>query len=468
VTIRLGFMTKGGNAVTDATTRQAELIPLPAGDAGLGGARPEPDLTAVGWSATEYVAAGQARGHDPVELPADGRWTTRPSADPTPFRTRVLVRRPQTAPASGVLVVEWLNVSAGADSAPDWTYLAEELLRRGHAWAGVSAQSVGVEGGAGAVVMENATPTGLKQRDPARYGDLSHPGDRFSFDIFGQVARAVADLTGARHVLAIGESQSASALTTYVNGVHPGEGLFDGFLVHSRPGTSTSLTGDRPLLEQLAAAAPVRIRDDLSVPVLVVQTEGDMFAPLAYLPARQPDAERLRVWEIAGSAHSDAFMIGAFEEFLGCPKAVNHGQQAFVVRAALRALETWVTAGTAPPSAPPLDTTADGFAHDRWGNVTGGVRTPVLDAAVERLSGLPVPGASPICALFGSSEPLPGDAWPDRDAYLAAYAAATDRAVAAGFVLAEDRDAVLAEARPELVGRAAAGQPGDGPSFSDQ
>ena len=37
----------------------------------------------------------------------------------------------------------------------------------------------------------------------------------------------------------------------------------------------------------------------------------------------------------------------------------------------------------------------------------------------------------------------------DRDAYLAAYTAATDAAIAAGFVLPEDRDAVLAEARPE-------------------
>ena len=38
-----------------------------------------------------------------------------------------------------------------------------------------------------------------------------------------------------------------------------------------------------------------------------------------------------------------------------------------------------------------------------------------------------------------------------RDAYLAAYEAATDAAITAGFVLTEDRDAVLAEARPDLI-----------------
>ena len=96
-----------------------------------------------------------------------------------------------------------------------------------------------------------------------------------------------------------------------------------------------------------------------------------------------------------------------------------------------------------------------GFALDEVGNVVGGVRTPVVDAPVEVLSGYAAPDASPICALFGRTLPLPASVlaarWPSREAYLAAYAAATDAAIAAGFVLAEDRDAVLAEARPDLL-----------------
>src|SRR4051812_22332894 len=96
-----------------------------------------PDLVAAGWSETELIASGTASSYG-----------DHPDAA---YRTRVVVRRPTTAPASGTLVVEWLNVSSGSDAAPDWTYLAEELVRRGHAWAGVSAQHVGVEGGAAAV-----------------------------------------------------------------------------------------------------------------------------------------------------------------------------------------------------------------------------------------------------------------------------------------------------------------------------
>ena len=54
----------------------------------------------------------------------------------------------------------------------------------------------------------------------------------------------------------------------------------------------------------------------------------------------------------------------------------------------------------------------------------------------------------------------------DRAAYLAAYADATDAAIAAGFVLAEDREAVLAEARPDLVDAATPERFGNGPDRS--
>jgi hypothetical protein len=49
-----------------------------------------------------------------------------------PYRTRVLVRRPvDLASASGTVVVEWLNVSGGIDANPDWTSLADEIVRQG-------------------------------------------------------------------------------------------------------------------------------------------------------------------------------------------------------------------------------------------------------------------------------------------------------------------------------------------------
>jgi hypothetical protein len=405
-----------------------------------------PDLAAVGWRQTEHVASGTAVSY------AD------PAHPDAPYASRVVLRRPASPEAfSGTLVVEWLNVSSGQDAAPDWTYLAEELVRRGHAWAGVSAQYVGVEGGEAAVAAGGAAPQGLRTLDPERYGDLSHPGDAYAYDVFTQVARGLAADLGADCVLAAGESQSAFALTTYVNVVHAQTAVFDGFLVHSRAGAAMPLgePGRGIDLAERAGAIPTTIRDDVDVPVMIVQTEGDLFGRLGFLPARQPDSAHVRLWEIAGAAHADRFQIGEFESFLGCPDPVNRGQQAYVVRAALRWLEGWARGGPAAPSAPRLEVEGDGFVLDDNGNVRGGVRTPVVDAPVEVLSGFAAPDASVICSLFGRTLPMDrariAALYPSPDDYLTAYEGATDAAIAAGFVLPEDRDAVLAEARPDLV-----------------
>jgi hypothetical protein len=118
----------------------------------------------------------------------------------------------------------------------------------------------------------------------------------------------------------------------------------------------------------------------------------------------------------------------------------------YVVRAALRWLESWARGGPPAPSAPWLEVDGDRLVPDELGIARGGVRTPVVDAPADVLSGLGNTGA-PICWLFGRTLPLPQPAYPSHQAYLAAYTAATDAAISAGFVLPEDRDAVLAEAR---------------------
>ena len=115
-------------------------------------------------------------------------------ADTAPFTTRLVVRRPiDAARFDGTVVVEWLNVSGGLDASPDWTYTHVEIVRSGSAWVGVSAQVVGIDG-------RDADDPGsfmaLKRADPERYGELEHPGDDFSYDIFRQAGEAIrADAT---------------------------------------------------------------------------------------------------------------------------------------------------------------------------------------------------------------------------------------------------------------------------------
>ena len=45
---------------------------------------------------------------------------------------------------NGTVVVEWLNVTGGADAGTDWMLGHNELIREGFVWVGVSAQKVGI------------------------------------------------------------------------------------------------------------------------------------------------------------------------------------------------------------------------------------------------------------------------------------------------------------------------------------
>ena len=301
---------------------------------------------------------------------------------------------------------------------------------------------------------------GLVGADPERYGGLAHPGDAWCHDVYEQVARAVAGLVGADLVLAVGESQSACLLSRHLVSVHGPGSPFAGYLVHSRAGALPPVepSAVQHTMTEVLSQQPAPLPDDL-VPTLVVQTETDVLGRMRSLPARQPDGPLLRTWEVAGTAHADRFQIDAFEELLGCPTPVNSGQQVYVLRAGLSALERWARGGAPPPTAEVLQVSGasgeETYAVDPLGNVLGGVRTPAVDAAVRRLSGFAPVGASPVCQLFGSTTPVPvellAQRWPSRAEYLAAYEAATDAAVAAGVVVPEDRQALLSESLPELL-----------------
>jgi hypothetical protein len=450
------------------TTAELSMLHGGAG-VSLMGALDAPDLAAHGYEELELAVEGTAsawRSSTPT-LPFDGRFSLErgPTAE---YRTRAVVRRPvDTADRSGTVVLEWLNVSSGADAAPGYGFLAPEIVRRGHVWVGLSAQKAGIESAPALVDVGGVDLRGLRQQDPDRYGGLRHPGDAWSFDVVTAVARVLRDPAGpagagVQRVIAIGESQSAYMLTTYVNGVQPVERCIDAFLIHSRGGPAARLDGPEGRVDLDAGRhdPPVRIRDDLDVPIVVLQTETDVLGHLDYLPARQDDSDRFRLWEVAGTAHADRSLVGDFESVLGCPTRVNRGQQRVVVRAALRALETW---DDRVPTAQRLSVVegpggSDGgavYELDEIGNVVGGVRTPCVEVPAEVLSGLAAPGANRVCLLFGQTRPVPVEDLRRRysglDEYLSAYAAATDAAIAAGFVLAEDRDEVLADARRELI-----------------
>ncbi len=427
------------------------------------------DLAKVGYVQREYEARGTATSYKATSpLTGDGRWRLAPAGS-APYRTRVLVKMPVSAQKfSGNVVVEWLNVSGGVDADPDWSALHEEIIRRGDAWVGVSAQSIGVMGGPVLVKVNvpgsNAAGEGLVKIDPARYGDLSHPGDAYAPDIFTQVARALrtgAGLCGTvpKRLIAAGESQSAFAMVSYYDGFQPMTQAFDGFFVHSRgAGGLPLLAGTKQSGIANALAGPAVIfRTDVAAPVMDVQTETDVTSVIDSYPARQADSDRFRLWEVTGTSHADAHTLGTSASYMHCGVPINNGDLHIVAKAAYRALEQWMIHGTPPVHAPRIDVdpVTKQIKRDADGIALGGIRTPPVDVPVSTLSGVPGPDPSTICLLLGSSKPFTAarlaQLYPSKAAYLAKFTASADATIKAGFALRDDRAALLAFAEPDKI-----------------
>ena len=425
-------------------------------------------LSNVGYEKSEHFLAGLAFAYKPTApLTADGAFSVEAdSTVPAPgFNTRMVTIRP-TDPGrfNGTVIVEWLNVSSGIDLPTDWIFSHTELIRSGAAYVGVSAQQVGV----------NALKSGV----PDRYGNLVHPGDSFSYGIFTEAGRQIrahpeqvlGGLTPQR-LIAAGESQSASRMVTYIDAIHPLVDVYDGFMVHSRSGGAAPLT--QAPLASVPLPSPVKIRNDLDEPVMVVQAEGDVIS--SNLGARQPDTPTFRSWEMAGTSHADAYTVqvgfadegdgsGATKMFdfmrnplnVGCTAPVNAGPHHWILNAAYHSLDEWVRTGTPPPIAPLLDvasTSPTVLVRDVHGNAEGGIRTPHVDAPIARLDS--VNGPAGFCRLFGSTTPFtPAQLavlYPTHADFVAAWSSSLSAAVTAGFILPADQPELLAAAESSTV-----------------
>jgi hypothetical protein len=444
------------------------MVELPPGDDPPSLISTTFDLGAEGFVEEEYFLSGTASAFVNMnELRSDGRWEAKPEST-ADYRTRVVVYRPASEEDfSGTVIVEWMNVTFGFDVPIAWGMGHTEALRSGHAWVNVTAQKAGIEG-----TEDPLFPLHLFAVNPERYGSLNHPGDSFSYDIYSQVTAAVRD-TGSpllggfpvQVVMATGESQSASRLLTYINAIQPLYGVYDAFLVDSRYNSSAPLS--QPPQTSIQPPAQVLFRDDLTTPVINLQSETDLFAEgLESIDERQEDSAYFRLWEIAGGSHLDnyglntgrtdngsgaeAAIVVENNTILGviqCPKPINSGVVPWVYMAAMDAANRWVREEQPAPVAERLATTDDlsDFLYDDFGIARGGVRTPYVDAPAARLSGEEVVGVrgcfwNGTTALFDAT--TMASLYVDRQGYIDAVSKAADAAIDQGFLLPADAQRV--------------------------
>ncbi|WP_233571090.1 alpha/beta hydrolase domain-containing protein [Nocardiopsis sp. Huas11] len=393
------------------------------------------DLDAYGYVEEEFVLSGTARRYAGADV-----------ASEHPYRTRVVVRRPaRERDSNETALVEWQNVTAGNDLDALWMSSADHLMRSGYTWVGVSAQNVGVSHLAG--------------WSPARYGDLDVTdggtvgGDALSYDVFAQAGRALREPDGGTlapgleydEVLAIGASQSASRMTVYYDQVLPlTEPVFDGYGFMVGPAPS----GERP------------------EPVFQVLSETDVAGSVP-----REDTDTLRVWEVAGAAHSgwagraaraeiEERDLGGQTEFACAEPPFSRVPLQHPLNASYDHLREWADDGTAPPAADPIERTAAGeILRDADGHALGGIRLSQVEVPTALNTGTnrAADADSTFCYLFGSHRPYDeeelAERYPRRGSYVSSVVRTDVQNVRSGYLTRADARENRHEAVRSGVGR---------------
>jgi hypothetical protein len=370
------------------------------------------DIGKIGYVEEEYFVEGSATPFKLLgERTPDGRWAVEPLA-PAPYKTRIVVHRPlDPKKFNGTVVVDWTNVSAGFD-----LFVPMSSIYDGFAYVAVSAQRYGVHG-------FSTNPSGLLQWDPERYGSLAIPGDSLSYDIFSQAARLVSPARKAasidllrglkvRKMIAIGISQSGARLMSYINAIQPREKIFDALMPTVCGGTTAYFEDDPPDAPPTGTPAdrlryiPSRVREDLSVPVMAVNSETEA---LSHYPVRQPDTRRFVYWEVAGASHAGGGGMDAMRPKLqrdspkprtspgSGPSATHPSDVAWkpTVEAALLHVQKWINGGRSPPSQRLMEISGSPPAihRDQYGNAIGGIRLPELEVPIAYYEGFSATGS---------------------------------------------------------------------------
>ncbi len=367
------------------------------------------------------------------------------------YKTRIVVRRPiSPKDFNGVVLLEWQNVTAGYEIDANWCPSYKHFMRSGYIWIGVSAQRVGVHGflpGPGVVTQ------GLTAWSPIRYGTLHvdpivagvvKTDDSLCYDIFGQAGQAIRNPVGinplngfdVKLILAIGASQSASRLTTYLNLIHSQHELFDG-IYYLVGGYGT--------------------RTDLDIKVFQVVSETDVIGG-AY--RRIADSDWRRTWEIAGAAHSgwaSAVYRGpivARDNITSAPLVCTYPpytrtKSEYAINAAYDHLVRWIVDGILPPTAPPIEMVSLGgpgvpgvVDRNSLGLALGGIQLP--DVAVPTALNNGTNGGSGFCRLYGTYIPFDEETlhelYRNHGSYVSAVTHSTMDNVKKGYMVTEDAE----------------------------
>lgn len=444
------------------------------------------DLHKYGYCEEEYFLSGKANvykwdqpGPAEIRMPAG------------PYTNRTMVRKP-TDPNkfSGNVFLEVLNSTSTYDSQPLWYACHDKFLRDGDIYVGITSKPIAIKA--------------LKKYNPIRYAPLSwdnplppeqrgnNPGDYMPLGIAGSFPETedgliwdIVSQTGAllksdssanplngygvEKIYAIGASQSANLLTTYINAIQTvavmpdGKPIFDGFLltVGAYP---LPINQDAPIVLPPGDSRVV-IRN-CRVPVIRFMSQSDFrsMGPWPFLSARREDSDaltdRFRLYEVPGAAHTNYYTV----DFRSGPAELtpldieiphkpdyypNDFPSHYLFMGALVNLDRWVREGTPPPRAARIQideriTQKDQFGNevpailkDGYGNATGGLRTPYLDIPIATYTAYTDADCLGGKLLYFQDD-LEKQLYQSHEYYFRLFSAKVDEMVESGWIMAVD------------------------------
>jgi hypothetical protein len=341
------------------------------------------------------------------------------------YVTRALVRRPVEG-WSGTVFLEPFH-SLDEDTA-HWTTSWRYLVRRHHAWVGVTNAS-GLWGPRGAPASGGVVR--LQREQPERYAALSLPdhdepdellrmgtpsthAHRLLADVAAALKRSDALLPRrADRVVAAGWSQTGLVWSHHLDHGHPVDDL-DAVWIAVAPGP------ERPV----------------PLPTVHVMGECELLGLLREANPAIDDTDLARGYEVPGTFHYWQLKSHRGDQ----DHAARHDDRPWwlVVHALLDHLDRHLADGTPLPHAERVERTADGLARDDVGNALGGVRSPWLD----------VPDGAYLAACScspatGAVEPLDVvERYGSLDAYRDAFRARAKELAADGWLLPDDAEAL--------------------------
>lgn len=459
-------------------------------------------LDALGYVEDEYFLSGTANLYA-----EDADAAPEVIYSGAPYTTRVLVRRPaDRAKFSGNVVVEVLNASAMVDIDRMWINSWPFFTRNGDIYVGITSKGHVVDAlkrfdpaRYGAINWANPLPGRTPPAQQTQFGFLP----QFESGLFWDMLRDLAVLLradtpenplaayGKSHLYLTGWSQSGSYLCRWVNSfAYRPEStmngpLFDGYLAAGCGADMAPMNAyapSRPML--FSRGYPKGSVMGAREPYICINTESENRLAFWVGDFDQPNY-KFRTYQIPASSHDSKYNLLEYYAARGETGKGGLGDGAFqyegvdgepldnpyelVFNAAFHHLYAWVRSGVPAPHAPKIEVEITGPENpdsfglwacnkpDAFGNAMGGIRTPGADlpVGVYRSSSRTADGSYQL--MFGEVRPFSAERlaalYGSLTEYRARVAEKADEMIALGFLLPEDRAAMiertvrLAEAR---------------------